>query len=141
MCTSTVYHIVPQLCLRAGHILSFERLLLSRQCGADITRKRHRASASSSVGEGGGLRLFGVLRDNCIETDFSSVRAGFITAIEWAELVMYWRYEGSKEPRATTPICYERRHQPRARLKSDNLSRHTCIRKDKSRLLCFYMRF
>ena len=61
--TSTV-----QLCGRAGHILSPERFLLSRQCGADITRKRHRASASFGRRGGGGLRLFGVLRDNCIES-------------------------------------------------------------------------
>ena len=31
---------------------------------------------------------------------------------------MYWGYEGVKEPRATPPACYERRHKTRLNLKS-----------------------
>ena len=55
-----------------------------------------------------------------------------------AQLVMYWGYEGVKEPRATPLECCERRHLARTNFKSHNLSRHTCIPISKSRLLYFH---
>ena len=55
-----------------------------------------------------------------------------------AQLVMYWGYEGVKEPRATPLECCERRHLARTNFKSPNLSRHTCIPISKSRLLYFH---